>query len=91
MYPLSAELVEHEGGFGRWFDEPPSAWSAVGNPRSFWLERRHLVQAVIEAGFPLVFEQFDGLGDVVGNREDEERLISCFVGVKPGEAPGESV
>ena len=49
----------------------------MGNPRSFWLERRHL----------LVFEQFDVLGDVVANRDDEERLISCFVGVKPGEAP----
>lgn len=87
VYPLSAELVEHEGRLGRWFDEPPSAWSAVGNPRSFWLERRHLLQAVIEAGFPLVFEQFDVLGDVVANRDDEERLISCFVGVKPGAVP----
>jgi hypothetical protein len=55
----------------------------VGNQRSFWLERRHLLQAMIEAGFPTVFEQFDWLGDVVENRTYEERVISCFVGVKP--------
>ena len=87
IYPLGAELVEHEGKLGRWYDEPPGPWSAVGNKRSFWLERRNLLQAMIEAGFPVVFEQFDGLGDVVRNREDEQRLISCFVGVKPQPGP----
>ena len=37
---------------------------------------------MIEAGFPIVFEQFDGLGHVVENRIIEDRLIACFVGVK---------
>jgi hypothetical protein len=82
VYPLADELVEHEGKLGRWYEEPPGPWSAVGNKRSFWLERRHLLQAMIDAGFPVVFEQFDGLGDVVKNRDDERQLISCFVGVK---------
>jgi SAM-dependent methyltransferase len=82
VYPLSPELAEHEGKLGRWYEEPVSAWSSVGNRRSFWLERRHLLQAMLEAGFPTVFEQFDWLGDVVANRTIEERVISCFVAVK---------
>ena len=81
--PLSAQLVEHEGKVGRWYEEPGGAWSSVGNERSFWLERRNLLQAMIEAGFPTVFEQFDWLGHAVENRVIEERQISVFVGVKP--------
>jgi SAM-dependent methyltransferase len=80
--PLSEELVEHEGKLGRWYTEPGGPWSSVGNERSFWLERRNLLQAMIEAGFPTVFEQFDWLGDVVDNRAIEDRVISVFVGVK---------
>lgn len=80
---LTRELSENEGKLGRWFDEDDGAWSSVGNRRAFWLERRHLLQAMIEAGFPTVFEQFDWLGNVVENRTIEDRLISCFVGVKP--------
>jgi hypothetical protein len=30
-----------------------------------------------------VFEQFDWLGDVAEDRTFEDRLISCFVAVKP--------
>ena len=81
--PLSEELVEHEGKLGRWYEEPGGAWSSVENPRSFFLERRNLMQAIIEAGFTTVFEQYDWLGDVVANREYEEKVISLFVGVKP--------
>ena len=80
--PLSEELVEHEGRMGRWYSEPGGPWSSVGNERSFWLEKRNLLQALIEAGFPTVFEQFDWLGDVVENRADDDRLISVFIGVK---------
>ena len=80
--PLSAELVEHEGKLGRWYEEPGGPWSSVGNKRSFWLERRNLLQAMIEAGFPTVFEQLDWLGNVVENRTIEERVLSCFVGAK---------
>ena len=84
--PLSEELVEHEGKLGRWYTEPGGPWSSVGNERSFWFERRHLLQAMIEAGFPTVFEQFDWLGDVVENRAIEDRVISVFVGVKAPQA-----
>jgi hypothetical protein len=83
VYPSDSELEEHEGKLGRWYEESGGPWSSVGNQRSFWLERRHLLQTLIEAGFPVVFEQFDGLGNVVENRIIEERMISCFVGVKP--------
>jgi hypothetical protein len=91
VYQLTDELVEHEGKLGRWYEEdPPGPWTAVGNRRSFWLERRHLLQTMIEAGFPIVFEQFDGLGHVVENRIIEDRLIACFVGVKPPESESDS-
>ncbi len=81
VYALG-DLVEHEGKLGRWYEDGPGAWSSVGNRRSFWLERRHLLQAMIEAGFPMVFEQFDWLGDVLANRTIEERVLSCFVAVR---------
>lgn len=81
--PLSPELVEHEGKLGRWYEEPGGAWSSVGNERSFWLERHNLLQAMVEAGFPAVFEQFDWLGNVVENRSFEEKVTSAFVGAKP--------
>jgi SAM-dependent methyltransferase len=51
QYSLTADLVEHEGRLGRWYEEASGAWSAVGNKRSFWLERRHLLQTLIEAAF----------------------------------------
>lgn len=86
--PLSEQLVEHEGKLGRWYEEPGGPWSSVGNERSFWLERRNLLQAMVEAGFATVFEQFDWLGDVVENRAIEERVISVFVGVKPPQTAG---
>jgi SAM-dependent methyltransferase len=89
LHPLTEELVEHEGKLGRWYEEGSGAWFAVENERSFWLERRHLLQALIEAGFPSVFEQFDWLGDVVADRTIEDRLISCFVAVRPPPLDGE--
>ena len=80
---LSAEMTEHEGKLGRWFGEAPGPWSSVGNPRSFWLERDDLLRAMIESGFPTVFEQFDWLADEKASRLIAERRVGTFVGVKP--------
>jgi len=79
---LSPDLTEHEGRRGRWFQEQPGPWSALGNPRSFWLERTDLLKTIAEAGFPTVFEQFDWVGDTEAARRLAERVVSVFVGVK---------
>lgn len=83
---LSAELSEHEGRRGRWFEEQPSPWSSVGNSRSFWLERGDLLRSLVEAGFPTVFQQFDWAGDADATRRLEKRRVSVFVGIKPPNA-----
>lgn len=83
---LAAELSEHEGKLGRWFEEQPSPWSSVGNARSFWLERDDLLRTIAEAGFPTVFEQLDWVVDADAARRLDERKVSVFVGVKAPEA-----
>jgi len=85
-------LMTHEGRLGRWYQEwepdtPPEqieglSWSSVGNSSSFWLEKRHLLQAMIDAGFPIVCEQYDFLDDVVGNDYTEDQHRSFFLGLK---------
>ena len=84
---LDAELSEHEGRRGRWFGEIPGPWSALGNARSFWLERDDLLRTMIIAGFATVFEQFDWLGDEATMKILEDRKVSVFVGVKPQPQP----
>jgi len=65
-----------------WFTK----WSAWSNRGSFWPRRESLLQAIKDAGFHLVFEQFDGLGEniaesmSVGFYQNEHR--STFVGIK---------
>ncbi len=80
---LSAELSEHEGRLGRWFEEQPSPWSAVGNARSFWLERDELLRTLVAAGFPTVFQQHDWVADADAARRLNERKVSVFVAIKP--------
>jgi len=36
-------------------------WASWSNSRSFWPTRADLLQGVLEAGFPVVFEQYDFL------------------------------
>jgi SAM-dependent methyltransferase len=88
-YELS-DVDENEGLPGRWFTEPTeleaNPWAAWGNRRSFWIQREFLIQAIRDAGFPLVFEQYDLLGDdlatsmVSGYYRSHNR--GMFVGVK---------
>jgi hypothetical protein len=78
-YPLG-ELTENEGARGRWFHEYDPAqvastealeamnWASWSNSRSFWLERDYLLDAIQQAGFDLVFEQFDGVRGVIDGR-----------------------
>jgi hypothetical protein len=83
---LAADLSEHEGKLGRWFQEEPGPWSSLGNPRSFWIERDDLLRTIAEAGFDGVFEQLDWIADAEAARRLRERMISIFVGVKEDSA-----
>lgn len=94
VFSLS-DLTENEGAQGRWYEEFPSdfksdkeqnKWASWSNDKSFWLRKEYIIQTMREAGFPVVFEQFDGLGSNIAG----EMLLgayrtmhrSTFVGVK---------
>ncbi|MEQ9408303.1 MAG: class I SAM-dependent methyltransferase [Fuerstiella sp.] len=91
-----SELCEHEGLMGRWFtefrsepsreDREAARWHSWENHRSFWIQREYLLQAIKEAGFDLVFEQFDNLRPTItesmlGGYYHTD-LRGTFVGIK---------
>lgn len=90
-YALS-ELVTHEGNVGRWFPEYPEdaddkfleehPWASYGNYRSFWMEKRYLLQVLRDVGFSPVYEQFDFLTNVVTDGYIERHSRSLFVAYK---------
>jgi len=92
-FPNLSALTEHEGVQGRWHSEHPEdateeemlrqAWSSIGNRRSFWVEKRHLLQALIDLGFSPIYEQYDSLYDVVKDDYIESWGRSLFVAVRP--------
>jgi SAM-dependent methyltransferase len=91
-FPNLSELTTHEGVAGRWYSEHPEdateeemlsqAWSSIGNRRSFWVEKRHLLQTLIEVGFAPVFEQYDSLSNVVEDDYIAQWGRSLFVAVR---------
>ena len=91
-FPLG-ELTEHEGLRGRWYHEfsaditreamEDSVWASWNNPVSFWPVRNELHYAIQRAGFPLVYEQLDWLGDIRASGYIDEHSRSLFVGAKP--------
>jgi len=97
-------LTEHEGVPGRWCREYRSArawrdrenrrWASWENRRSFWIQREYIFQVMREAGFDLVFEQLDVLGNDIaaeilsGSYRTSGR--STFVGIKTAYASTES-
>ena len=99
-YSLS-ELDVHEGLQGRWFtefqdnqefeDREAKRWASWDNRRSFWIRREHLLQAIHDAGFDLVLEQYDSLAPGIaesmidGPYRTHERGI--FLGIKTEPRP----
>jgi hypothetical protein len=89
-------MTENESLSGRWFTEfrseksfrrrESSKWASWNNRRSFWIQREYLLQAIHDAGFGLVMEQFDNLApDIVhgmtrGYYKVESR--GMFIGIK---------
>jgi SAM-dependent methyltransferase len=99
-FPLSP-LTEHEGVPGRWCleyaDDEAFArreehrWTSWDNKQSFWIRREFLLDAIRDAGFDVVLEQFDGLyPTIAGNMLDGEYRIDSrgtFIGIKTGWDP----
>lgn len=97
-----SRLTHNEGLPGRWFsefrnerayrDRENRRWASWNNRRSFWIQREYLLQAIRDAGFDLVMEQFDGLGSNIafemtqGSYRSSGR--STFIGIKTSYASG---
>jgi SAM-dependent methyltransferase len=86
--------AEHEGRAGHWYNDNPGdgdPFGSHGNPRSFWLAEGELLAAVRDAGFAVVFRQYDYLDDIAGGPigipgpgnpcGGDDR--GMFIGVKP--------
>lgn len=99
-YPMSvftlSAIEQHEGHPGRWYFEHDIAtnntealeklkWASWENQRSFWPVKEALLQDIAEAGFDLVLEQYDVLGDILSNgttKETMENHRGIFVGIR---------
>jgi SAM-dependent methyltransferase len=89
-------LSENEGLPGRWLPEFRSKrafldrenrrWASWNNKQSFWIQREYLLQAMRDAGFDLVLEQFDGLAPNIAFEMTEGSYRSSgrstFIGMK---------
>lgn len=94
-YGLS-ELAENEGLPGRWFTEfgdddafserDTEKWKSWDNYRSFWIQREHLLQAIRDVGFDLVFEDYSSLApSIAGSLTSgsyQSALRGTFIGIK---------
>jgi SAM-dependent methyltransferase len=96
-YGLSP-MTENEGLPGRWYqDRSPDAtrelleaskWASWENDRSFWIQREHLIGAIHENGFDMVFEQYDCLNSPIaqsmtqGTYRIDNRCM--FIGIRTG-------
>jgi SAM-dependent methyltransferase len=89
------EVTSHEGLRGRWYQEfmvgtneqvkDSMRWTSWENHRSFWLNKDQLLLAFHEAGFNLIFEQFDDLmADLPAalGQQYYKLLRGTFVGIK---------
>jgi SAM-dependent methyltransferase len=95
-----SDLTENEGLPGRWFVEfendelfhnrEAARWASWDNRRSFWIQREFLLQAMQDAGFDLVMEQYDSLGSKIaqsmlqGYYQTDSR--GTFIGIKTAKA-----
>jgi hypothetical protein len=89
-------VSENEGLRGRWYqefgdekafsDREAKKWASWDNRRSFWIQREYLLQALKDAGFDLVMEQFDSLGPNIAENMTRgyyrTDLRGTFIGIK---------
>ena len=97
-YPTSefqlSKIERHEDQPGRWFLEHDATndtereklkWASWDNKRSFWPTKEALLESIREAGFDLVFEQFDVLGNILANGTSDATMRNhrgVFVGIR---------
>lgn len=100
VFTLSG-IEEHEGLIGRWFyehdlNDPTSLnalkWSSWTNHRSFWLTKEALVQAMHDANFDIILEQFDAAAetDFFGEMTSKSYKAlhrAAFVGIRSPQPP----
>lgn len=88
--------AENEGLPGHWYaefrndeefsDRDAAKWASWDNRRSFWIQREHLLQTILDIGFDLVMEQYDSLGPnlaesmLTGGYKTHSR--GTFIGIK---------
>jgi len=91
-----SSIAENESLLGRWYGEfdrdtahnerENLKWASWDNRHSFWIQREYLLQAIQDAGFDLVMEQFDSLGPniadtmITGYYKTDRR--GTFIGIK---------
>ncbi len=89
-------LAENEGVPGRWYTEfnderdfaarEANRWASWDNKTSFWLQKEYLLQAIHDAGFDIVTEQYDALAPTIAANLLSEDYIrgnrGMFVGIK---------
>ena len=81
-----------EGFRGRWYKEwneeagkdtiEKMLWASYNNNRSFWLLKKDLTEALHQAGFDSVFEQFDFTGDLAPDNYTSYYNRTMFVSIK---------
>ena len=95
FHKLSDE-ASNESLLGRWFVEyennediearEKKKWASWENNVSFWIRREFLIQAIRDAGFDIVFEQYDGIGENIGSKmistDFQKYSRGTFVGIK---------
>lgn len=87
-----SEMTSNEGVQGRWYPEHPEGstteeildrrWASLDNAESFWVEKRYLLQGLRDVGFPIVYEQYDFLDNVVTDDYIQDYNSSFFVAIK---------
>jgi hypothetical protein len=60
-------------------------WASWDNRRSFWIQREYLLQAIRDAGFDAVMEQFDCMAPHIADsmlHEYKSHGRGMFIGIK---------
>ena len=92
----TVSIAQNEALPGRWYtefasdeafhDREENRWASWDNYKSFWIQRKYLLQAVRDVGFDIVMEQFDSLSSNIayemlrGYYKTDSR--GTFIGIK---------
>jgi SAM-dependent methyltransferase len=87
-----SQLTKHEGLRGRWYKEfeegateedmGKDTWASFGNKSSFWIVKEDLLQALKDAGFKIIYEQYDFIDKLSKDDYIRQNDRSIFVCIK---------